>query len=451
MRDGFRLVFGDPALRSLLLFGWQVIFYTIPEGIAAPYAASLGKGPVATGLILATTVLATAIGTPLFTRLVPAARRAALMGPLAAATCATLTLTAFRPDLPVSLVIFSASATFGVYQIAANTGFVLSLPDDHRAQAFGIASMGVIVGQGAGFIAAGAAAQVIRPATVIAAAGAAGALTAAALTRAWRQIPQPAAPGPAPAATARPAPVPGRPPRGENPARTPAVTDPGRAGSPQATARAPGTSPQARPVPTLSAPPPLPTAGTQATMPAHNPGFSPAAAPAPPSSAPPPPATPARAGRDSPAEPVPAPRSRRAPATAAPDHRLPIFDSLEAEWFRRTGNPLTTPGARVPAQSPWTSPADGGWRAAQATTRPATGQPTKAGLPSRIPRANLVPGSAGRTGTENPPARSADAARTRMASFQRGTREGRAAAPRGREPQHRWFLQVRPHPHHEKT
>ncbi len=49
MRDGFRLVFGDPALRTLLLFGWLVVFYTIPEGIAAPYAARLGGGPVVTG------------------------------------------------------------------------------------------------------------------------------------------------------------------------------------------------------------------------------------------------------------------------------------------------------------------------------------------------------------------------------------------------------------------
>jgi hypothetical protein len=32
------------------------------------------------------------------------------------------------------------------------------------------------------------------------------------------------------------------------------------------------------------------------------------------------------------------------------------------------------------------------------------------------------------------PARSADAARSRMASFQRGVREGRAAAPQNEEP-----------------
>ena len=67
---GFRLVFGDPALRTLLLFGWLVVFYTIPEGIAAPYAKDLGGGSIATGLVLASTVLSTTIIMPLFTRFV---------------------------------------------------------------------------------------------------------------------------------------------------------------------------------------------------------------------------------------------------------------------------------------------------------------------------------------------------------------------------------------------
>ena len=61
MRDGFRLVFGDPALRTLLLFGWLVVFYTIPGGNRRPYAARLGGGPIATGLVIASTALSTTI------------------------------------------------------------------------------------------------------------------------------------------------------------------------------------------------------------------------------------------------------------------------------------------------------------------------------------------------------------------------------------------------------
>jgi hypothetical protein len=132
------------------------------------------------------------------------------------------------------------------------------------------------------------------------------------------------------------------------------------------------------------------------------------------------------------------------PPPAAPDQRLPIFDSLESDWFRRSGKTVSTarpsPGAQVAqtaAQPSWTSPADEGMRAAQALAAPSAGDTTQAGLPKRVPRANLVPGSVGGGGDDaeaEAPARSPDAARTRMASLQRGVREGRAAAPQIEEP-----------------
>ena len=191
MRQGFRLVFGDRALRTLLLLGWLVIFYTIPEGVAAPYTARLGGGSIATGLVLASTVFTTSIAIPLFTRFVRPRQRINWMGPLAVLTCGTLVLTALRPGLAASLVIFSLSAAFGVYQIAANTAFVIRVPNERRAQAFGIANMGVIVGQGAAFVAAGAAAEVMTPAAVIAIGGGIGAVAAFVLTLRWRHVSPP--------------------------------------------------------------------------------------------------------------------------------------------------------------------------------------------------------------------------------------------------------------------
>jgi signal transduction histidine kinase len=125
------------------------------------------------------------------------------------------------------------------------------------------------------------------------------------------------------------------------------------------------------------------------------------------------------------------------PASIGPaqDQRLPIFDSLESDWFRRSGKSLSSTGASAAEQS-WSSPADEGWRAARVAASPAAGENTTAGLPKRVPRANLVPGSVGGgEGTEvAPPARSAELIRTRMASFQRGVREARATAPQNEEP-----------------
>jgi signal transduction histidine kinase len=125
--------------------------------------------------------------------------------------------------------------------------------------------------------------------------------------------------------------------------------------------------------------------------------------------------------------------------------RLPIFDSVESDWFRRGGPPLTRDGGAVATTSgSWTSPADDGFRAARAAASPATGEVTTAGLPKRVPSANLVPGKVGHD--QAPPARvqppvaspalrtaedvrkAADAVRNRMTGLQRGAREGRAAA-----------------------
>jgi signal transduction histidine kinase len=129
------------------------------------------------------------------------------------------------------------------------------------------------------------------------------------------------------------------------------------------------------------------------------------------------------------------------PASPAQDQRLPIFDSLESDWFRRSGKPLssTTSGSGSTTSGGgqgWNSPADEGWRAAQVVASPEAEETTMAGLPKRVPRANLVPGSIG--GGEDaeaaPPARSADTIRSRMASFQRGVREARAASSQIEEP-----------------
>jgi len=106
-------------------------------------------------------------------------------------TCAALVPTALQPGLAVSLVIFSLSAAFGSYQIAANTAFVVRVPNERRSQAFGLANMGVVVGQGAAFVAAGAAAVVISPAAVIAISGAIGAVIAIVLTFQWRRVSPP--------------------------------------------------------------------------------------------------------------------------------------------------------------------------------------------------------------------------------------------------------------------
>jgi len=110
----------------------------------------------------------------------------------------------------------------------------------------------------------------------------------------------------------------------------------------------------------------------------------------------------------------------------ADGRRLPIYEAVESDWFsrRRQWSAVATV-----AGDDWEAPADSGWEAAKTVLTPASSGVTTAGLPVRAPRANLVPGAIGSPRPDaSGPARSADAARTRLAGFQRGASRGRAAS-----------------------
>jgi signal transduction histidine kinase len=116
-------------------------------------------------------------------------------------------------------------------------------------------------------------------------------------------------------------------------------------------------------------------------------------------------------------------------ASLGDENRLPIFEAVESDWFRRGRPSLDVPGGQgepAPSRS-WSSPADEGWKVAEAAVSPTSGGTTLAGLPRRVPKANLIPGTAADT-TTPAPVRSAAATRDRFASLQRGVREARAAS-----------------------
>ncbi|HEY9241249.1 MAG TPA: ATP-binding protein, partial [Streptosporangiaceae bacterium] len=158
-----------------------------------------------------------------------------------------------------------------------------------------------------------------------------------------------------------------------------------------------------------------------------------------------------------------------------PEHRLPIYESVESDWFRR-GRPATTAPSRNGADRPaspgspaapgngtrpaspaspaspagsagsaspaspepvsWTSPADAGWQAAEVAYAPVTAGTTGAGLPKRVPKANLVPGAAGPSPLSHtlPPVRTASQTRDRFASYQQGLRKARTTGPEDNDP-----------------
>jgi signal transduction histidine kinase len=139
-------------------------------------------------------------------------------------------------------------------------------------------------------------------------------------------------------------------------------------------------------------------------------------------------------------------------AGAATPEPGPAAASATSDWFHRrspvtAGSGSNPPGTASQAGSGWQSGTETSWaegrRAAQIVADPFRGDNTAAGLPRRVPRANLLPGSAGgrhaaSKATSRPadgpdaeapagarPRRSPEMARSRLSGFQSGARRAK--------------------------
>ncbi|OSC56328.1 hypothetical protein B5181_34640, partial [Streptomyces sp. 4F] len=128
--------------------------------------------------------------------------------------------------------------------------------------------------------------------------------------------------------------------------------------------------------------------------------------------------------------------------------RTPLYDTLETNWFHgdreardQHNAPATAPEPQAvqpqnpaapqrPAASAWrSSPNDDLVRQAERVRQPAAGGVTTSGLPRRVPRANLVPGTAQQQSNQNGPqvSRAPDDVRGRLTNLRRGIAQGRQA------------------------
>ncbi|PPS79552.1 hypothetical protein BZZ08_06188 [Streptomyces sp. MH60] len=136
------------------------------------------------------------------------------------------------------------------------------------------------------------------------------------------------------------------------------------------------------------------------------------------------------------------------PATGPGDGRTPLYDTLETNWFHgdresrapqdapaatpepQAAQPQTPAAPQRPATSAWrSSPNDDLVRQAERVRQPAAGGVTTSGLPRRVPRANLVPGTAQQQSHQSGPAvsRAPDDVRGRLTNLRRGIAQGRQA------------------------
>jgi hypothetical protein len=179
-----RLALGSARLRPLLLFYWLPPAFTVaPEALAAPYVAQLGGNPAAVGLLLAAAAAGSVAGMLTAGTWLSPPRRLRFMVPLASWTFVPLLGFAARPGLIPALALLVLSGLGWAYSIGLDQRLLEATPDHLRGRTLSLATSGIMLANGLGFAAAGAAAEFASPQAVIVASGLAGLLVVTLLAR----------------------------------------------------------------------------------------------------------------------------------------------------------------------------------------------------------------------------------------------------------------------------
>lgn len=213
--EGFGLVFGTPALRSIALMVFALTTFTIlPEGLAAGWAALFHDDPAARGfdqgLLMAAAPVGFVIGGLAAGRLVPQSRKGRLVRPFALLAPTALIVTMWAPNAPTAAAFIMVSGVAqGVLMPTLNGFFVLALPHGYRARAYGVMQGGMQLTQGAAVMVSGVLAQHSSIPRVVGLWSLGGLILMAVLSAHWgRQAIAPEATSLAPTeADARPAPA----------------------------------------------------------------------------------------------------------------------------------------------------------------------------------------------------------------------------------------------------
>ena len=194
--EGFRLVFGRPTLRSVVILVFVLTMFSIvPEGLAAAWAAESSPDAATRGLdqglIMAAEPIGFVVGGLLFTRLVRAARRERLIRPLAVLAALLLVPTITAPAAPLVAILVALSGICqGAVTPTLNSKFVLMLPHGYRARAYGVVQTGMQLSQFAAVMTTGLLADLFAVPVVVGLWSLGGALVVWLLSIGW---PSPAA------------------------------------------------------------------------------------------------------------------------------------------------------------------------------------------------------------------------------------------------------------------
>jgi len=184
-REGWRLVFDDPALRALVVLAWgAAVFLIAPEAVALAYAREDGAEPVVGAALMASLPAGAAIGSLLVARLDPM-RQVNLIIPLAVASCAPLMLTSLAPPWYVALPLWFVAGASQGFMVPLMTTVNLVSPPALRGRVNGLAGAGFSTVTAITFLTAGAVADLASPAVAVTVAAVTGLALVGSAHRSW--------------------------------------------------------------------------------------------------------------------------------------------------------------------------------------------------------------------------------------------------------------------------
>ncbi|MFF3802839.1 MFS transporter [Streptomyces sp. NPDC002032] len=206
LRGGLGVLLGDRRLRALTLLCWlPPAFAVVPEALLTPYAAGIGAGTGALGLLMCALPVGTIAGELAAGSLLSARTRARLTAPLAALAPLSLLAYAVRPGVPVVLAALLLSGLAHAYALDLDRMYVDAVPDELRGRAMTLLSTGLMTLQGVGMALAGAAAEFFPAHAVVTGAAVLGTAVVLLLLAELRATEPPRTPG-RPARSSRPGP-----------------------------------------------------------------------------------------------------------------------------------------------------------------------------------------------------------------------------------------------------
>lgn len=177
-----------PRIRALLLMWWvPPMFFSVAEGVAAPFADAAGAGSLGFGVFLAAMPAGAVASEVMAGTLLGPAARDRIAVPLAAVSLLPMAAFVTDPPLPMAVVLLLLTGLCAAYALGMDRWFVEEVPDDARGQAMSLMGAGIMTLQGIGMAAGGAMADWVPPYAVICGGGALGTLCVLGVLRSVRR------------------------------------------------------------------------------------------------------------------------------------------------------------------------------------------------------------------------------------------------------------------------